>query len=84
MSQYATQTQSGGGNPNSQFSVFATGGYDTDPTASGSLGLTMKLGNNIIAGAMLEADHIKTNMATEGSAKMTGGGGGVVPRRHSG
>ena len=77
MSQYATQTQSGGGNPSSQFSVFATGGYDTDPTASGSLGLTMKLGGNMIAGAMVEADHIKTNMTTEGSAKMTGGGAGV-------
>lgn len=77
MSQYATQTQSGGGNPNSQFSVFATGGYDTDPTASGSFGLTMKLGHNIIAGAMLEADHIKTNMTTEGGAKMAGGGAGV-------
>ncbi|WP_147292573.1 autotransporter domain-containing protein [Undibacter mobilis] len=77
MSQYATQTQNGGSNPNAQFSVFATGGYDTDPTASGSLGLTMKLGNNIIAGAMLEADHIKTNMATNGGAKMNGGGGGL-------
>jgi probable HAF family extracellular repeat protein len=77
MSQYATQTQSGGGNPNSQYSVFATGGYDTDPTASGSLGLTMKLGGNMIAGAMVEADYIKTNMATDGSAKMAGGGAGV-------
>lgn len=77
MSQYATQTQSGGGNPNAQFSVFAAAGYDTDPTASGSLGLTMKLGHSMIAGAMVEADHIKTNMTTEGSAKMTGGGAGV-------
>ena len=77
MSQYATQTQGGGSNPNSRFSVFASGGYDTDPTASGSLGVTMKLDNNTIAGAMLEADYIKTNMAGGGSAKMSGGGGGV-------
>lgn len=77
MSQYATQTMNGGGNPNARFSVFATAGYDTDPTTSGSLGVTMKLGNSMVAGGMVEADHIKTNMSTNGGAKMNGGGGGL-------
>ena len=34
----------------------------------------LRLGRDVIAGAMVEADHIKTNMAAEGSAKMPGWG----------
>ncbi|HEY5378310.1 MAG TPA: autotransporter domain-containing protein [Pseudolabrys sp.] len=77
--EYATQ---GGNAPgNTPFSAFGYGGYDSDPAASGTLGMTMKLPDRMVAGAALSANYVKTDMVYDGSSKMTGGSAGLFLAR---
>lgn len=77
--EYATQ---GGNAPgNTPFSAFGYGGYDSDPAASGTLGMTMKLPDKMVAGVALSANYVKTNMVYDGSSKMSGGSAGLFLAR---
>jgi probable HAF family extracellular repeat protein len=73
MSEYATQMHNTQGDRNSPYSPFGYGGYDSDPSASGILGMTVDLTRETVFGAALSANYIKTDMVYDGSAKMTGG-----------
>lgn len=81
MSQHATQGLAPCAASDAQcqrFSVFAQGGYDTDPIASGKLGVTARLGDgSMIAGALIGVDHIRTDLYAGGEATMTGGSAGL-------
>ena len=80
-SEFATQAHTSQAGRNTPYSVFAYGGYDSDPAASGTFGITMDLPNAMIVGAALSANYVKTDMVYDGSAKMTGGSGGVFLAR---
>jgi uncharacterized protein YhjY with autotransporter beta-barrel domain len=80
-SEFATQAHASQAGRNTPYSVFAYGGYDSDPAASGTFGITMDLPNAMIVGAALSANYVKTDMVYDGSAKMTGGSGGVFLAR---
>lgn len=69
--------QGGGGGGPGQISVFASGSHDTDPTTSGHLGATVRLGEAMVLGAALGADYVETPMQAGGSGKMRGGSAGV-------
>jgi hypothetical protein len=75
----ATQAVSSGGN--TAFAAFGYAGYDSDPAASGTLGMTMKLPDRMLAGVMGSANHVRTNMVYDGSAEMQGGAAGVFLAR---
>jgi uncharacterized protein YhjY with autotransporter beta-barrel domain len=79
--EFATQAHASQAGRNTPYSVFAYGGYDSDPAASGTFGITMDLPNAMIVGAALSANYVKTDMVYDGSAKMTGGSGGVFLAR---
>jgi hypothetical protein len=79
--EYATQASNGPGSGNTAFQAFGYGGYDSDPAASGTLGMTVKLADAMVAGAAFSANYVRTNMVYDGSSKMWGGSGGVFVAR---
>ncbi|HEX3440136.1 MAG TPA: autotransporter domain-containing protein [Pseudolabrys sp.] len=80
-SEFATQAHASQDGRNTPYSVFAYGGYDSDPAASGTFGVTMDLPNALIAGAAVSANYVETDMVYDGSAKMTGGSAGAFVAR---
>ena len=78
---YATETYGGSGRGSSPYSVFAYGGYDSDPTGSGTLGIVRDLPNAMLVGATVSANYIKTNMVFDGSAKFDAGTVGAFAAR---
>ncbi len=79
MQEYVTQAHQSQGSRSTPFSVFAYGAYDSDPVASGTLGMTVDLPFNLIAGFSASANHVTTEMQHDGSATMTGGAfGGFI------
>jgi len=70
---YATNTYGGSGRGSSPYSGFAYGGYDSDPTGSGTLGIVHDLPDAMLVGATVSANGIKTNMVFNGSAKFDAG-----------
>jgi uncharacterized protein YhjY with autotransporter beta-barrel domain len=76
---YATQTHGGSGS--GSYSGFAYGGYDSDPTASGTLGIVHDLPDAMLVGATVGANYIKTSMVFDGSAKFGAGTGGAFIAR---
>jgi uncharacterized protein YhjY with autotransporter beta-barrel domain len=81
MNEYATQAKQSQGARNTPVSVFGYGAYDSDPAASGTLGMTVDLARDIIIGAAVGANAIKTDMVFNGSAKMSGGNAGAFIAR---
>jgi probable HAF family extracellular repeat protein len=77
MNEYATQATQTQGVRNTRFSVFGYGTYDSDPVASGSLGMTVDLPRGVVIGATVGANAIRTDMVFNGSAKMSGGAAGA-------
>lgn len=78
---YATETYGGSGRGSSPYSGFAYGGYDSDPTGSGTLGIVHDLPDAMLVGATVSANYIKTNMVFEGSAKFDAGTVGAFMAR---
>ena len=70
MSEYATQAHNTQGTRTTPYSVFAYANYDSDPSASGTFGMTVNLPDAMVAGAAASANYINTNMVYDGSAKM--------------
>ncbi|MBS0535506.1 MAG: autotransporter domain-containing protein [Proteobacteria bacterium] len=66
-------TQGGNDQGGSPYSVFGYGAYDSDPVATGSLGITARLPDKMLAGAMVSAHVLRTTMVYDGDAKMQGG-----------
>jgi uncharacterized protein YhjY with autotransporter beta-barrel domain len=81
LTEVATQTGLSQDSHTTPYSAFGYGGYDSDPAASGTLGLTVDLPNKMIAGAAVGANYVSTDMVYDGSAKMAGGSGGVFLAR---
>ena len=81
MNEYATQAKLTQGARKTPFSVFGYGAYDSDPVASGTLGMTVDLVRDIIIGTTIAANVIKTDMVFNGSAKMSGGSAGAFIAR---
>jgi probable HAF family extracellular repeat protein len=77
MNEYATQATQTQGVRNTRFSVFGYGTYDSDPVASGLLGMTVDLPHGVVIGATVAANSIRTDMVFNGSAKMSGGAVGA-------
>jgi probable HAF family extracellular repeat protein len=73
MQEYATQAMLSQGSRSTPYSVFGYGAYDSDPIASGTLGLTADLPFGLVSGFTASANYVKTNMVYNGNAKMTGG-----------
>ena len=71
-SEFATQAHASQDVRNTPYSVFGYGGYDSDPAASATFGITMDLPNALIVGAAVSANYVQTDMVYDGSAKMTG------------
>jgi hypothetical protein len=65
----------------SRYSVFGYGGNDTDPAASGTLGMTASLSDKIVAGALVSANTVRTEMVHDGSARMAGASAGAFVAR---
>ncbi|HEY6833266.1 MAG TPA: autotransporter outer membrane beta-barrel domain-containing protein, partial [Pseudolabrys sp.] len=80
-SEFATQAHASQDVRNTPYSVFGYGGYDSDPAASGTFGITMDLPNAMIVGAAVSANYVQTDMVYDGSAKMTGGSAGAFLAR---
>ncbi|WP_439544103.1 autotransporter domain-containing protein [Hyphomicrobium sp.] len=74
MQEYATQARASQGSRSSPYSVFAYGAYDSDPVTSGTLGITVDLPDQMIAGFSVSAARVETEMVYDGSADMRGGG----------
>lgn len=51
---------------------FAYGAFDSDPTASGSVGATVRLSGDVVLGATLGVVDIRTNLPNGGSSELTG------------
>ena len=49
----------------------------TDPAASGTLGMTASLSDNIVAGALVSANAVRTDMVYDGKARMAGASAGA-------
>jgi probable HAF family extracellular repeat protein len=81
MNEYATQAKQTQGARKTPFSVFGYGAYDSDPVASGLLGMTVDLPREIVIGATIGANAIKTDMVFNGSAKLSGGSAGAFVAR---
>jgi hypothetical protein len=81
MTEIATQAGSTLGTHTTPYSVFGYAGYDSDPAASGTLGMTVDLPDKMVAGAAARANYIKTNMVYDGSSKMGGGSFGAFIAR---
>ncbi|WP_180350036.1 hypothetical protein, partial [Escherichia coli] len=61
------------GSRSTPYSVFGYGAYDSDPIASGTLGMTADLPFGLVTGFTASANYVKTSMVYGGNAKMTGG-----------
>jgi hypothetical protein len=81
MQEYATQAYQTQGSRSTPYSVFGYGAYDSDPIASGTLGLTADLPFGLVAGFTASANHVKTDMVYNGNAKMFGGAVGAFIAR---
>jgi uncharacterized protein YhjY with autotransporter beta-barrel domain len=81
MQEYATQAMQSQGSRNSPYAVFGYGAYDSDPAASGTLGLTADLPFGLVSGLTVSASYTKTDMVYGGNAKMAGGGLGAFVAR---
>ena len=81
MTEVATQTGVGADDGKSRYRVFGYGGYDTDPAASGTLGMTASLSDKIVAGALVSANAVRTDMVYDGKAKMAGASAGAFVAR---
>ncbi len=81
LTEVATQTGLSHANHSTPYSAFGYGGYDSDPAASGTLGMTVDLPDAMLAGAAVSANYVKTDMVYDGSSKMLGGSGGVFLAR---
>lgn len=81
MQEYATQAHRTQGSRSSPYSVFGYGAYDSDPVASGTLGLTADLPFGLVAGFTASANYVKTDMVYGGNAKMFGGAVGAFIAR---
>jgi probable HAF family extracellular repeat protein len=79
--EYATQAGTSQGSRNTPYSAFGYGGYDSDPAASGTLGMTVNLPDKMVAGAAVSANYVKTDMVFDGNSKMAGGSAGVFVAR---
>jgi probable HAF family extracellular repeat protein len=77
----ATQAGNTQGMHTMPYSVYGYAGYDSDPAASGTFGMTVDLPDRMVAGAAVTANAIKTNMVYDGSAKMGGGSLGAFLAR---
>jgi probable HAF family extracellular repeat protein len=77
MKEYATQAMQTQGVRNTPYQVFGYGTYDSDPVASGTLGMTVDLPHGVVIGATVGANAIRTDMVFNGSAKMSGGVAGA-------
>ncbi|NGX93752.1 MAG: autotransporter domain-containing protein, partial [Candidatus Afipia apatlaquensis] len=73
MQEYATQAMQSQGSRSTPYSVFGYGAYDSDPIASGTLGMTADLPFGLVTGFTASANYVKTSMVYGGNAKMTGG-----------
>lgn len=81
MQEYATQAYQTQGSRSTPFSVFGYGAYDSDPVASGTLGLTADLPFGLVSGFTASANYVKTDMVYNGNAKMFGGAVGAFIAR---
>lgn len=81
MQEYATQAMRSQGSRSTPYSVFGYGAYDSDPIASGTLGLTADLPFGLVAGFSASANYVKTDMIYNGNAKMSGGAVGAFVAR---
>lgn len=81
MQEYATQAYQTQGSRSTPYSVFGYGAYDSDPIASGTLGLTADLPFGLVAGFTASANYVKTDMVYHGNAKMFGGAVGAFIAR---
>lgn len=81
MQEYATQAYQTQGSRSTPYSVFGYGAYDSDPIASGTLGLTADLPFGLVAGFSASANYVKTDMVNNGNAKMFGGAVGAFIAR---
>jgi probable HAF family extracellular repeat protein len=81
MSEYATQAHNTQATRTTPYSVFAYANYDSDPSASGTFGMTVDLPDAMVAGATASANYINTNLVYDGSAKMWGGSLGAFLAR---
>jgi probable HAF family extracellular repeat protein len=81
MSEYATQAHTTQGVRTTPYSVFAYANYDSDPSASGTFGMTVDLPDAMVAGAAVSANYTNTDMVYDGSAKMWGGSLGAFLAR---
>ena len=81
MQEYATQAMQSQGSRNTPYSVFGYGAYDSDPAASGTLGMTMDLPFGLVSGFTASANYIKTDTVYDGHAKMSGGAIGAFIAR---
>lgn len=81
MQEYATQAYQTQGSRSTPFTVFGYGAYDSDPIASGTLGLTADLPFGLVAGFTTSANYVKTDMVYNGNAKMFGGAVGAFIAR---
>ncbi len=81
MQEYATQAMLSQGSRSTPYSVFGYGAYDSDPIASGTLGLTADLPFGLVSGFTASANYVKTDMVYNGNAKMYGGAVGAFIAR---
>ena len=81
MNEVATQTHNSQASRNTPFSVFGYSAYDSDPSYSGTFGISLDLPDAMMLGATLTASHIKTNMVYDGSSNMLGGSFGAFVAR---
>lgn len=81
MQEYATQAMQSQGSRSMPYSVFGYGAYDSDPAASGTLGMTMDLPFGLVGGFTASANYVKTDMAYGGNARMFGGAVGAFVAR---
>lgn len=61
MQEYATQAMLSQGSRSTPYSVFGYGAYDSDPIASGTLGLTADLPFGLVSGFTASANYVKTD-----------------------
>jgi probable HAF family extracellular repeat protein len=81
MQEYATQARQSQGSRNTPYSVFGYGAYDSDPVASGTLGITADLPFGLVTGFTVATNHVRTDMVYGGNAKMFGGAIGAFVAR---
>ena len=77
MQEYATQAMQSQGSRTTPYSVFGYGAYDSDPVASGTLGITADLPFGLVTGFTASANYVQTDMVYGGNSKMYGGAFGA-------